>query len=450
VHIGLGAFHRAHQAAYLEAWLEHNGGGNWGICATNIRSNRALVEQMNAQQCRYHIAEYADRTHVQVTEIRSIHRVLFARDDKSALLAQMAAPETKIVSLTISEKGYCLSPASGELRLDDPDIAHDLINPDNPRTAPALLLAALKRRQRTGLEPFTVLSCDNMPENGQRTRRAVMTLAAEQSTQLAAWIKAEVAFPSSMVDRIVPAVTAEKLQALELLIGYPDPAAVACEAFSQWVIEDHFPAGRPDWESVGVEMVSDVGPYETMKLRLLNGAHSLLAYDGLQSGMTTVAEAVADPQLHTRLGDYLAEASTSLEPTTGLDAESYTRALLERFRNDALEHQLHQIAMDGSQKLPQRWLEGVRINLEQGRPIRATAAAVAAWMSYVRGKDQHGASYSVDDPLAAQLADCHRQNPAPDDLVDALLAIRAVFPARLAERREFRDAVCNAYTARTA
>lgn len=444
VHIGLGAFHRAHEAAYLEHWLNRYDGGDWGICAANIRSNSKLVGHLQAQDCRYHIAEFADREHVRLTEIGSIRRALFARDEVRKLLEQMTAPATKIVSLTVTEKGYYLDPATGEVLFDDPAIAHDLDRPHTPRTAPGFLLEALRRRRTLGIAPFTVLCCDNMPANGERTRRAVRSLASRVSDELARWIESDVAFPSTMVDRIVPALTPEMAGRLEDLIGHPDPAAVACEAFSQWVIEDRFPMGRPDWEADGVEMVDDVAPYETMKLRLLNGAHSLLAYVGLLDGLTTVAAAIADPGLAALVTDYFDEAGATLAAGTSEQA-AYREALLARFRNDALDHQLRQIAMDGSQKIPQRWLDGAWINLEQSCPIRATARAVAAWMCYVRGGDGRGRQWQVDDPLASTLADCHHRHANARDVACALLSIRAVFPERLARHKDFRDAVLAAF-----
>jgi fructuronate reductase len=445
VHIGLGAFHRAHEAAYLEQWLNRNDGGDFGICAANIRSNARLVEQLEARGCRYHIAEFADREHVRVTETNSIRRALFAGEDPAELLEAMTSPATKIVSLTVTEKGYYLGPATGDLLVDVPAIRHDLERPRSPRTAPGLVLEALRRRRVLGIEPFTTLSCDNMPDNGVRTRRAVGALAERVAPALAPWIAADVAFPSTMVDRIVPAVTADMANRLEDLIGHPDPAAVACEAFSQWVVEDHFPVGRPDWETEGVEMVTDVGPYETRKLRLLNGAHSLLAYVGLLQGYVTVAEAIDDDTLARLVADYFAEAGATLRGEAGADRETYQTTLLARFRNDALEHRLRQIAMDGSQKIPQRWLEGAAINLNRGRPVSATALAVAAWMHYVRGADRNGNRWEVDDPLRSVLADCHRRHESAADVVDALFALRAVFPERLAQSKAFRDAVLDAF-----
>ena len=445
VHLGLGAFHRAHQAAYLESLLERNGGGPWGICAANVRSNRQIVDALTARGCRYHLAAWRDRDHVELGEIRSIRRALFAGDDQRLLFDFLAAPTTRIVTLTVTEKAYGLKAASGELNTDDAAIAHDLREPGRPVSVPGILVEALRRRRLAGVRPFTVLSCDNMPANGRRTRLAVTELARRSSPELAAHIEDEVAFPSSMVDRIVPAVSAESRLKLAALIGSDDPAAVATEAFSQWVIEDSFPQGRPDWEPDGVEMVADVAPWETMKLRLLNGAHSLLAYQGLLRGFTTVAEAIADPGLAAELDRYWREASSSLTPGVPTEPQRYTAMLLERFRNDALEHSLRQIAMDGSQKLPQRWLAGALANLEHGRPAVATAAAVAAWLAYVRGKDSAGSSWEVDDPLAARLAACHQGGAI--DTVDALLALADVFPQRLAEHPRFRRDVRAAYAA---
>jgi fructuronate reductase len=446
VHIGLGAFHRAHQAVYVERYLNRTGGGDWGICAANIRSNREIVDRLTAQGCRYHVAEYADAGHVALAEVRAIREALFAATDKRRLLARMTDPATKIVSLTVTEKGYGLSPAAGELKLDDAAVAHDLATPADPETAPGLVLEALRQRRDRGIGPFTVLCCDNMPDNGARTRHAVSALAARQSQPLQAFVQESVAFPATMVDRIVPAVTAGRLETLAELIGEADPAAVACERFSQWVIEDRFSAGRPDWEADGVEMVDDVRPFESMKLRMLNGAHSLIAYVGLHRGFDTVAEAIADPAVAALVRDFFAEAAATLAPTPGIEPEAYAAALLDRFANDALAHRLSQIAMDGSQKLPQRMLDAARINLEQGRGISATAAAVAAWIAYVRGADDAGNKWAVDDPLAVELAACHAGNRKLDDIVAAILSISAIFPAALAAHPGFRTAVTGAYT----
>lgn len=455
VHVGLGAFHRAHQAVYVDAWLGRNRGGPWGIRAANIRSNGAIVAQLRAAGFRYHVAAYASRERVAVRAIRSICDATFAGagDDagRERLLAWLSAPETRIVTLTISEKGYGLRPADGALLESDPGLAHDIANPLAPRTAPGFLVEALRRRREAGAAPFTVLSCDNMPANGVRTRAAVAQLARHSSAELADWIEREVSFPSSMVDRIVPAVTAETRARIAALVGYDDPAAVACEAFSQWVVEDRFPLGRPDWETEGVEMVADVRPFETMKLRMLNGAHSLLAYVGLLAGHETVAQAVADERLIALVRRYWAEARASLEIDVDIvrhaDVDTYAAQLLERFANDSLEHKLMQIAMDGSQKLPQRWLAGAATCLANGRSADATATGVAAWMLHLRGTRPDGRSHVVDDPLAQRFADIHRRAGGANDAgaVDALLAVRDVFAPELAEHTGFRRAVRAAY-----
>ncbi|MCG7598787.1 mannitol dehydrogenase family protein [Halomonas sp. McH1-25] len=450
VHLGLGAFHRAHQAVYLERHLaRHGGSGGWGICSANIRSNWRLVEQLRAQGQRYHVAEYADREHVTLREIAAIRETLYAGEDgpdREALLVRMSDPKVRIVTLTVTEKGYYLNPAEGTLMTDDPAIAHDLDNPDSPCTAPGMLVEALARRHRAGIPPFTVLSCDNMPDNGKRTRQAVIDLACQRDAVLAEWIAANVAFPSSMVDRIVPAMTEQDFARLAEL-GIDDTAAVVCEAFSQWVVEDDFPQGRPDWEHDGVEMVSDVAPFEAMKLRMLNGSHSLLAYLGALDGVETVADAVSRPDIAALLTRYMQdEAIPTLSMPAGTDLTDYTERLLARFGNDSLRHRTHQIAMDGSQKLPQRWLNGAQSRLAAGGGIACTALGVAAWIRYTRGGDLHGQPHTVDDPMAETFAELHRRHAGSDDaLVAAFLGLESIFPSTLASDERFTRPVLAAY-----
>ncbi|RAW08452.1 mannitol dehydrogenase family protein [Halomonas elongata] len=462
VHLGLGAFHRAHQAVYLERYRQRSGDDAWGVSSANLRANVALVDALREAGHRYHVAEYADSEHVTVREIGVIEETHFTGQDKSAgrdghwgrdreaLLVRLASPETRLVTLTVTEKGYFLSPASGELLVDDPLIAADIATPEAPRTAPGLLVEALYRRRHAGLPPFTVLSCDNMPDNGKRTRAAVIQLAARRDAELASWIEREVTFPCSMVDRIVPAMTGTDFARLAEL-GIEDPNAVVGEAFSQWVVEDDFPQGRPAWEADGVEMVADVAPFETMKLRMLNGSHSLLAYLGALDGIETVAEAVSRDDLVALLRRYmLDEAAPTLAMPEDADLEAYAEQLLERFANDSLRHRLQQIAMDGSQKLPQRWLHGAQARLAVGGDISCTALGVAAWIRYTAGADLVGRSHAVDDPLAARLADLHARHG--DDvaaLVPAFLAVEDVFPPELAAEPRFAEAVMAAYTTLT-
>ncbi|RBI69648.1 mannitol dehydrogenase family protein [Vreelandella sulfidaeris] len=462
VHLGLGAFHRAHQAVYLERYRQRSGDVTWGLCSANLRSSVGLVDGLSAAGHRYHVAEYADSENLTLLEIGVIEETLFSgRDgadegmdswgrDREVLLARMASSDTRVVTLTVTEKGYFLNPASGDLRNDDPMIVGDIASPQQPRTAPGLLVEALARRREAGIAPFTVLSCDNMPDNGKRTRQAVVQLAEQRDADLASWIANEVAFPCSMVDRIVPAMTDADFERLAVL-GVNDPNAVVCEAFTQWVVEDHFPTGRPSWEAEGVEMVADVAPFETMKLRMLNGSHSLLAYLGALAGIETVYEGVNNAELRSLLRRYmLEEAAPTLEMPEGIDLDAYADSLLARFANDSLRHRLQQIAMDGSQKLPQRWLSGALERSTAGQASPCVALGVATWICYTAGQDLHGNSYPVDDPLAKRFAELHQKHGSdPSALVAAYLAMDDVMPNALAQDDAFAQAVLVAYQALT-
>ncbi|MCD5996413.1 mannitol dehydrogenase family protein [Pseudomonas sp. CDFA 602] len=450
VHLGLGAFHRAHQAVYLQRHLNRHGQSDWGLCSANLRSNRTLVDQLRAQDGHYHVAEYRDSEQVTLREITVVRQVLFVGDgghELELLLQRMAAPQTRIVTLTVTEKGYCLSPATGQLRREDPAIAHDIAHPQTPRTAPGIVLEALRRRHAAGIAPFTVLCCDNMPDNGQRTCQAVSALATLQDEGLTQWVNERVAFPGCMVDRIVPAMTDESFNRLEQQLDCRDPAAVVCESFSQWVIEDHFPLGRPDWEAEGVQMVADVRPFETMKLRMLNGSHSLLAYVGLLIGHHSVFDAINDTSLADFIERYMTqEAAPTLDMPAGIDLALYAHDLEARFANDSLQHRLRQIAMDGSQKLPQRWLLGAQQLLDEGRGIACTALGVAAWIHYCTQPLPGDPTHSIDDPLSATFADLAGRFEGAS-LVDAFLDLNEVFPKALSGHAGFRNAVQGAYGA---
>ncbi|WP_447045039.1 mannitol dehydrogenase family protein [Vreelandella sp. H-I2] len=460
VHLGLGAFHRAHQAVYLERYRQRSGDDTWGVCSANLRSSVGLVDGLRAAGHCYHVAEYADSESITLREIGVIEETLFSgRDgadegmdswgrDREALLARMASEDTRVVTLTVTEKGYFLNPASGELKVDDPMIIGDIASPQQPRTAPGLLVEALARRHEAGIAPFTVLSCDNMPDNGKRTRQAVVQLAEHRNAALASWIAREVAFPCSMVDRIVPAMTDADFERLAVL-GVSDPNAVVCEAFTQWVVEDNFPQGRPDWEAEGVEMVADVAPFETMKLRMLNGSHSLLAYLGALAGIETVYDGINHVELRALLRRYmLEEAAPTLEMPGGIDLGAYADSLLARFANDSLRHRLQQIAMDGSQKLPQRWLSGALERSAAGQTSPCVALGMAAWIRYTAGQDLQDNSYPVDDPLAKRFAELHQKHGSdPSALVAAYIAMDDVVPNALAQDEAFAQAVLAAYQA---
>lgn len=458
VHLGLGAFHRAQQAVYLERYRQRTGDTSWGVSSANLRSSIGLVDGLREAGYRYHVAEYADSETVTIREIGVIEETLFTgRDstghwgrDLEALLARLASPETRIVTLTVTEKGYFLNQASGELLADDPMIAADIASPAAPHTALGILVEALARRREADVPPFAVLSCDNMPDNGHRTRDAVVQLAERRDPALAEWISAEAAFPCSMVDRIVPAMTEADFAQLSKL-GVEDSNAVVCETFAQWVVEDRFPLGRPDWAADGVEMVADVAPYETMKLRMLNGSHSLLAYLGAPEGIETVYDAVCRDDLRALLRRYmLEEAAPTLAMPEGTDLGAYADSLMGRFANDSLRHRLHQIAMDGSQKLPQRWLLGTLARRESGLVAPCTALGMAAWIRYTAGRDLQGNVYVVDDPLAPRFAEMHaRHGHDPKALVSAFLTMDDVVPPALAADASFAEGVLTAYRSLT-
>jgi fructuronate reductase len=341
----------------------------------------------------------------------------------------MADPKTRIVSLTVTEKGYCHDPATGDLDEAHPDVMHDLAKPQLPRSAPGFIVEALRRRRLAGIPPFTVLTCDNLPSNGRTVKRVLTRYAELIDPALGEFVAREVSCPSTMVDRIVPATTDDDRARISQALGVTDAWPVVTEPFTQWVIEDRFPQGRPTWEDAGAEFVADVEPYEHMKLRLLNGSHSTLAYLGYLAGYETVADTMTDPAFVALIQDLMDEEVTpTLHMPLGADLESYKRALVDRFRNPALKHRTWQIAMDGSQKLPQRLLGTIRDRLRNDAPINRLALGVAAWMRYVTGIDETGAPIDVRDPMAARLrmiAD--RAEGSPERLASDLFAVREIF-----------------------
>lgn len=425
VHLGIGAFHRAHQAVYTDDALALAGGA-WGICGVSLRS-ADVRDRMNPQDGLYTVVEKA-RTGVRYRVIGSVREVLFRGDELDAILARMAAPATRIVSLTITEKGYCHDPASGELNVAHPDVVHDLALPAEPVTAVGLVVLALEHRRARDAGPLTVLCCDNLQQNGRLVAGIVSAYARARDPALAAWIAANVSFPCTMVDRIVPATTESDLAEVNRALGLLDAAPVVCEPFLQWVIAGDFVAGRPEWERAGAQFVADVAPFEAMKLRLLNASHSMLAYLGFLAGHETIWQVAAQPDFAALMRALMEEVTPTLALPAAVDLPAYKAALVERFGNPALPHRTQQIAMDGSQKLPQRLLDTVRDNLAAGRPIACAALAVAAWMRYVSGVDEAGREIRVSDPLAAdfaRVAAAHRGDA--EALARGLLGLPAVF-----------------------
>ncbi|TDT93802.1 fructuronate reductase [Azorhizobium sp. AG788] len=440
VHLGVGAFHRAHQAVYLDDCLARGAAG-WAVCGASLRSPDTS-EALDPQDGLYTLAVRSGAGD-DLRVIGSLRRLLVAPRDPAALLAVMCDPNVRIVTLTVTEKGYCHDPATGTLDEAHPDIIADLANPSAPRSAPGFLVEALARRRAAGVAPFTVLCCDNLPANGETVARVVARFAALRDPDLGRWVEAEVAFPCTMVDRIVPATTDADRAVVAGRLGMEDAWPVMAEPFTQWVVEDRFPAGRPPLEEVGAELVADVRPYELMKLRLLNGSHSTLAYLGYLAGKETIADTMAEPAFQKLVARLQDEEVTSTVPAPpGANLTAYKQALRERFANPALKHRTWQIAMDGSQKLPQRLLSPIRDRLAAGAPIGFLALGVAGWMRYVSGTDEKGSAIDVRDPLAARFkAVAEVAGPDAERLADGLLAVREVFGADLPADPRFTGAV---------
>lgn len=442
VHLGVGAFHRAHQAVYTDDVLARDPA--WGIVAASLRSPDTF-DALNPQNGLYTVSVRSQEGEA-LRVIGAITRIIVAPEAIDDLLAVMAHPRTRIVSLTVTEKGYCHDPATGALNEKHPDIVHDLANSHRPRSAPGFIVEALRRRQAAGIPPFTILTCDNLPSNGRTVKRVLARYAELVDPDLGAFVANEVACPATMVDRIVPATSDEDRSRIGRMLGVADAWPVITEPFRQWVIEDHFPQGRPAWEEAGAEFVADVEPYEQMKLRLLNGSHSTLAYLGYLAGYETIADTMADSAFARLVQGLMDEEITpTLHMPPGADLGSYKRALIERFRNPALRHRTWQIAMDGSQKLPQRLLGTVRDRLRDGAPFGRLALAIAAWMRYVTGLDEKGARIDVRDPMAARLHMlAQRAGTSPERLSSEFLSVKEVFGEDLPADPRFTGAVTDA------
>ncbi len=435
VHIGIGAFHRAHMAAYIDDILGSD--PSWGIIGASLRRPDTR-DALEPQDFLYTLAIRSDAgTSTRV--IGSVLDVLDANTQRDELIRAMTDAQIRIVSLTVTEKGYCHDPATGSLDESHPDIVRDLAHPETPVSAPGLIVRALELRKAAGIPSFTVLCCDNLPANGETARRITTQFAALQSKKLADFIERDVAFPSTMVDRIVPATTESDRRAVFEATGLWDAWPIVAEPFTQWVIEDEFPLGRPMLESAGVQFVTDVRPFENMKLRMLNGSHSTIAYLGYLAGYEFVNQAIAEPAFRALIHDLMTEeVMDTLPPGIG-DLAAYRDALLDRFANPALQHRTWQIAMDGSQKLPQRLLETIRDRLAGNLPVTRSALGVAAWMRYVTGRGEHGGEIDVKDPFASQLrAIADKAGNDPDRLVDGMLRVKEIFGNDLAADQSFR------------
>jgi fructuronate reductase len=439
VHLGVGAFHRAHQAVYLDRYLGRGHKG-WCITGASMRS-RTVGDQLDPQDGLYTVVE-REGDHSSARVVRSIGRIIVATETPQDLVSAIADEAVKIITLTVTEKGYCLTPSGDGLNLSDPAVLSDMKAETTPRTAPGFIAAGLEKRYADGAPPVSILSCDNMAENGQRTRKAVVEMLEARKSPCADWVRNTCSFPSSMVDRIVPSTTHDDIEALSAETGYRDLGMVKTEPFSQWVIEDDFCSGRPALEEVGVQFTSDVHAWEKAKLRLLNGAHSALAYLGCLAGHEFVHTAIAASGYKGFIDALWDEAGVTLGSSAEIDIPAYRSALLKRFHNLALQHKTFQIASDGSQKLPQRFLNTIRERRDLGLQSPALTLAVAGWICWQRGIDDDGRGFEVHDPLADQLrsiADSARMDAR--QLALAFCEFEPVFGQDFAKDEAFTEAL---------
>lgn len=437
VHIGIGAFHRGHQAWYTHTVMQQQG-GDWGIIGVSLRSDN-VAKQLNPQDGLYTLVQQ-DESSLKAELVSSIHRVLVAPESPLTVLQALSDKEIKVVSLTITEKGYCHKSASGQLNFEHPNIQHDLTHSTAPKTAIGFLVYAMQYRIEHNIAPFSVLSCDNLPANGLLLQNLVLSFAERISSHLAEAIQSQYSFPCSMVDRIVPAMEENKRNEFCNVLHYDDQALVITEPFSQWVIEDNFVQGRPKWEQAGALLVASVHSYESMKLQLLNGSHSAIAYVGYLSGFATVSNAISnDAFRHFIHKLMLKELLPSLTIPNEINVYQYCEQLLSRFANTRLHHETRQIAMDGSQKLPQRWLKPLAYQAQHGLVCERLAFAIANWILYTSRKTLDGEPIAVQDPISDALYACVSENTI--SWVTNVVSLPNLFPETLSKNKLVTDSI---------
>jgi mannitol 2-dehydrogenase len=421
VHFGVGGFHRAHQAVILDDLMNQGLATDWAICGVGVlRADARMRDALVRQDGRYTLVlKHPDGTQ-EAREVGSIVDYRYAPDDPDGVIELLADPVIRIVSLTVTEGGYYINPSTGEFDPSDPMVTHDLHTPAVPRTAFGFIVAGLRRRRDRGIAPFTVMSCDNIPGNGDVARRMLAAFASLQDSEFGAWIASDVAFPNSMVDRITPATTDEDRVRIAARFGVSDEWPVVAEPFLQWVLEDTFALGRPPYERAGVQLVTDVEPYELMKLRLLNASHQGLCYFGRLSGYEYVHEAAQDPLIARLLMRYMDdEATPTLHPLPGVDLPAYKQMLIERFANAHVRDTIARLCTDSSDRIPTWLVPVVRAQLAAGGPVRRSAAIIASWARYAEGTDEQGVPIDVVDRRRdSVMAYASRQRTEPEAFLE--------------------------------
>ncbi|MBU1331489.1 MAG: mannitol dehydrogenase family protein [Gammaproteobacteria bacterium] len=435
-HIGVGGFHRAHQAIYTEALLNRGEAQDWGICGVGLRrEDRAMQQALAAQDHLYSMLVLGDEPGLEVRVVAAINGMLLAEDSPAALIDKLADPAIRIVSLTITEGGYCIDDSTGEFMAHLPDIQHDLAHPDAPRSVFGFLCAALAKRRAAGTPAFTLMSCDNLPHNGAVTRKALLEFAHLADHELATWIDNHVSFPNAMVDRITPMTSDAHRQQLAERHGVEDAWPVVCEPFLQWVLEDKFVNGRPAWEKVGVQFTDDVTPYEEMKIKLLNGSHLALTYLGFLKGYRFVHEAMNDPLFKRYARTFMdLDVTPQLAPVPGIDLDDYKDTLIERFSNQAIADQLERVCSDGSSKFPKFIVPTLNRLIEDGRPLERAALVVAAWALYLKGVDENGTAYRIPDPRAEF---CQALVQDDEQVRERVLGVEVIFGTAIPQSAAF-------------
>jgi mannitol 2-dehydrogenase len=435
-HIGVGGFHRAHQAYYTDALMNAGEGLDWAICGVGLRAeDRRARDDLKEQDYLFTLFELGDTDDTEVRVIGAIRDMLLAEDGAQALIDKLASPEIRIVSLTITEGGYCIDDSTGEFMAQLPQIQHDLAHPNTPKTVFGFLCAALAKRRAAATPAFTLMSCDNLPHNGSVTRKALLAFAALRDVDLRDWIASNVSFPNAMVDRITPMTSTEHKLQLHDKHAIDDAWPVVCEPFVQWVLEDKFVNGRPAWEKVGVQFTDDVTPYEEMKIKLLNGSHLALTYLGFLKGYRFVHETMNDPLFVRYMRAYMdLDVTPQLSPVPGIDLTEYKNTLEARFSNQAIADQLERVCSDGSSKFPKFTVPTINRLIADGQETKRAALVVAAWALYLKGVDENGQTYSIPDPRAAFC-----QALVADDalITQRLLAVEEIFGTAIPHSPEF-------------